>query len=110
MENQTGNTKNDVYAIVNQKIIEQLEKGTVPWLQPWTDAGLPKNAVSGKSYRGINIMLLGCMGYANNSFLTFKQLTDIGTLQRKNNPQLIQVNKKRIRKNKLCFGTTSCSM
>ena len=83
MENHTGNTKNDVYAIVNQKIIEQLEKGTVPWLQPWTDAGLPKNAVSGKSYRGINIMLLGCMGYANNSFLTFKQLTDIGAKVKK---------------------------
>ena len=60
-QNSNGNTKKDVYAIVNQKIIDQLEKGTVPWLQPWTVAGWPKNLVSGKSYRGINIMVLGCM-------------------------------------------------
>ncbi|MEI6316375.1 MAG: zincin-like metallopeptidase domain-containing protein [bacterium] len=78
MENQTGNARKDVYAIINQKIIEQLEKGTVPWLIPWSDGGLPKNLMSGKSYRGINIMLLGSAGYPDNSFLTFKQLNEIG--------------------------------
>ena len=78
MENQNGNTKKDVYAIINQKIIDQLERGTVPWLIPWNDGGLPKNLVSGKSYRGINVMLLGCVGYADNKFLTFKQLNEIG--------------------------------
>ena len=82
-QNSNGNTKKDVYAIVNQKIIDQLEKGTVPWLQPWTDAGLPKNLVSGKSYRGINIMLLGCMGYPENKFLTFKQLNEMGAKVKK---------------------------
>ena len=77
MENQhsNGTVKKDVYAIVTDKIIAQLEAGTVPWLQPWKDGGIPKNLISGKSYRGINTMLLAFEGYDDNSFLTFKQIT-----------------------------------
>ena len=71
-------TRKDVYAIINEQIIAQLEKGTVPWLKPWHDGGLPQNAVSKKYYRGINILLLAWAGYENNQFLTFKQLTDMG--------------------------------
>ena len=71
-------THKDVYAIINEQIIAQLEKGTVPWLKPWHDGGLPQNAISKKYYRGINILLLAWAGYENNLFLTFKQVTDIG--------------------------------
>lgn len=69
---------NDVYGIITAKIIEQLEKGTVPWQKPWSEAGLPKNIISGKYYRGINMMLLAMEGYERNSFITFKQLQTIG--------------------------------
>jgi antirestriction protein ArdC len=68
----------DVYAIVTDKIIDQLHKGIVPWRQPWKDSGIPRNLVSNRPYRGINVMLLSFLGYEQNYFLTYKQLKDIG--------------------------------
>ena len=71
-------THTDVYTIVTNRIIEHLEKGVVPWHQTWTDAGLPKNLITGKHYRGINVWLLSSLNYSQNSFLTFKQVKDLG--------------------------------
>ena len=82
MEPQTANTKSnthiDVYSNINAKIIEQLEKGTVPWRQPWTEAGLPINIISKRHYRGINMMMLAMENYEHNLYLSFKQVHDIG--------------------------------
>lgn len=82
METQTTNQKNGtgktVYAIVTEKIIEQLNKGIIPWRQPWTDTGAPCNLISKKPYRGINTILLSSLGYAQNYFLSYKQLEKIG--------------------------------
>lgn len=66
--------RKDVYQIVTNKIIEQLQKGTVPWRQPWTDAGLPRNLLTGRPYKGINLILLAAHGYAQNVFLTYNQV------------------------------------
>lgn len=71
-------TRIDVYALITERIIEQLEKGTVPWQRPWTEAGLPRNLFSKKYYRGINLLLLSALGYEQNLFITFKQLKEIG--------------------------------
>lgn len=68
----------DVYAIVTDRIIEHLEKGVVPWRKPWTEAGLPKNLITGKQYRGINVWLLASLNYEQNYFLTFKQAKELG--------------------------------
>lgn len=68
----------DIYAVVTNRIIEHLEKGVVPWQQPWHNAGTPQNLVTGKQYRGINLLLLGSLGYSQNSFLTFKQAKELG--------------------------------
>lgn len=68
----------DVYALVTNRIIEQLEKGVVPWKQPWTEAGLPQNLITRKPYRGINTMLLASYNYHRNFFLSFKQVTELG--------------------------------
>ena len=73
----------DVYSIVTSRIIDQLEKGTVPWQQPWADAGIPRNFISRRPYRGINIMLLSCLGYEHNLFLTHNQLQELGGHVRK---------------------------
>ncbi len=73
----------DVYAIVTECIIQQLEQGTVPWRQPWTDAGIPRNLISKRPYRGINVMLLSMLGYEQNLFLTFNQLQELGGHVRK---------------------------
>ena len=71
-------TRIDVYSLINDRIIEQLEKGTVPWCKPWSTGGLPMNIISKRYYRGINMMLLAMEGYEHNQFLSFKQVGDIG--------------------------------
>ncbi|MBI5538551.1 MAG: DUF1738 domain-containing protein [Bacteroidia bacterium] len=68
----------DVYEIVTNRIIEHLENGVIPWQKPWTDAGHPKNLITGKDYRGINVWLLSTLNYAQNYFLTFKQVKELG--------------------------------
>ena len=79
MQNQNSNHKiTDVYSIVTNRIIEHLEKGVVPWHKTWSEAGLPKNLVTGKNYRGINVWLLSALNYQQNYFLTFNQVKDLG--------------------------------
>lgn len=34
------------YEVITSKILEQLEKGIVPWTRPWT-THLPKNLITG---------------------------------------------------------------
>ena len=67
-------TSLDVYALITNRIIELLNSGTIPWRKPWTAAGLPRNLVSNRPYRGINILLLNSMGFEHNLFLTWKQI------------------------------------
>ncbi len=50
----------------------------VPWHKTWTEAGLPKNLITGKNYRGINVWLLSALNYQQNYFLTFNQVKDLG--------------------------------
>lgn len=64
--------KLDVYQIITQKIMDQLEQGVIPWRKPWTNANAV-NWVTQKPYRGINTMLLEPGEYA-----TFKQISDAG--------------------------------
>src|SRR5258708_21127646 len=50
-----GGTLN-VYEIVTTRIMDQLQQGTIPWRKPWrTSTAEPRNLISGKAYRGINI-------------------------------------------------------
>jgi antirestriction protein ArdC len=72
------NIKQDVFSIVTNRIIEQLEKGKVPWRQPWSEAGPPKNMITGRAYRGLNVLLLSSLGYPHNLFLTLKQINELG--------------------------------
>lgn len=45
--------------IITQKIIEKLESGTIPWQKPWNlKTGRPRNLISKKPYRGINLFML----------------------------------------------------
>lgn len=73
----------DVYALVTNQIIQQLEQGNVPWQKPWADAGLPQNLLTHRPYRGINVWLLASLGYPQNYFLTWKQLKSIGASVKK---------------------------
>lgn len=74
----------NVYEIVNQRIIELLETGTVPWRKPWaTSNGMPRNIVSKKDYRGINVFLLACQQYGSAYWLTYRQAEERGGNVRK---------------------------
>ena len=70
--------KVNVYQMVTDRVIEQLEKGIVPWQKPWSGAGLADggaiNYVSRKPYSLLNQILLGKEG----EYLTFKQIKDLG--------------------------------
>jgi len=71
------------YEIITARILEKLEQGTVPWHKPWSAGGAPRNLVSGKEYRGVNIFLLGCQGFTSPYWLTFKQAKQLGGSVRK---------------------------
>lgn len=68
----------DVYTIVTNLIIEKLEHGIVPWKQPWREIGLPRNLITQRPYRGMNLLLLSTSGYPQNEFLTFNQVKELG--------------------------------
>ena len=72
--NKTG-AKTSVYELVTNRIIEQLEKGVVPWQKPWTGVRSGAyNRISKKPYSIINQMLLLHKG----EYATFKQWSDLG--------------------------------
>ncbi len=74
----------NVYQIITDKIIAQLEAGTIPWHKPWaTFQGMPKNLVSKKEYRGINVFLLACQQYSSPYWMTYKQAEERGGHVRK---------------------------
>ncbi|TWJ13679.1 ArdC family protein [Geobacter argillaceus] len=69
----------NVYEIVNSRIIDLLERGTIPWRKPWaTSQGMPRNLASMKEYRGINVFLLACQQYSSPYWLTYKQAEERG--------------------------------
>lgn len=71
-----------VYSIVTEQILKQLESGVAPWHRPWT-AEIPKNIVSRRAYRGINVFLLASIGYGSPYWLTYKQAIERGGHVRK---------------------------
>ena len=75
---------NELYQQVTNQIIAQLEKGVAPWKRPWATIGgsFPKNAASGRSYRGMNVLLLWATaemkGFDSNLWGTFRQWKSLG--------------------------------
>jgi len=63
----------NIYEIVTNQIIEQLEKSVIPWRKTWRGSE-PINYVTRKRYRGVNLLLLPYGG----EWLTFKQVKDSG--------------------------------
>jgi len=78
----------DIYQEVTDRIIAALETGAAPWLRPWRDGKSgsslePFNAVSGRPYNGINLLILGSMPFASLGWVTFKQALELGGNVRK---------------------------
>ena len=73
----------DVYQMITDRIIEKLEAGTVPWHKPWRSIGAPRNLVSKRSYRGINVWLLTAQGYTSPYWATVRQINELAGSVRK---------------------------
>jgi antirestriction protein ArdC len=67
----------NVYEIVTDKIIKQLESGVAFWRKPWRTE-LPVNLISQRPYRGLNVFLLGTQGYGSKYWLTYNQAAKLG--------------------------------
>lgn len=61
-----------VYEIITDRILSLLNKGCIPWRKPWRTE-VPRNLISGKEYRGVNVLLLGSSPYPSPYWLTFNQ-------------------------------------
>jgi antirestriction protein ArdC len=72
-------TAPDMYQVVTDRIIEQLEKGVMPWRKTWSSYGLAKNYVSGKAYKGINMLMMNFFSpHSIPYYLTFNQAKELG--------------------------------
>lgn len=72
----------DIYQRITDQIIEDLEKGTPPWIQPWRYEATesmrisntniwPRNAYSGNFYGGSNVLM--CWAHMSRLGLTFQE-------------------------------------
>lgn len=90
--------RTNLYDDVTRRIIAELEAGRFPWVQPWgvtgapgrpgsVNPGLPRNAVTGRHYSGVNVLILwGAVienGHPSQSWLTFRQAREAGGNVRK---------------------------
>lgn len=86
-------TPRDLYQEVTDRVVAALEAGTPPWRRPWdvdkaiTSAGatgpaMPRNAVTGAGYRGINVLVLGlsalALGGGDPRWATYRQAAERG--------------------------------
>jgi antirestriction protein ArdC len=56
-------TKMNVKEELTLKIIEMMKQGGTDWTMPFRSLnGSPKNASTGKAYRGVNALWLGLLG------------------------------------------------
>ena len=85
------NERADVYQRVTDQIIEALERGAGEWRMPWhkgkADTFAPRNAVTRKPYRGINVPSLWATaqrrGYGSGLWATYPQWQQLGAHVRK---------------------------
>ena len=75
--------KTDIYQLVTDRIICQLEQGCVPWQRPWSLTSSAQTMAfshdSGNPYSFLNQMLLGEPG----EYLTFRRVKELGGTVRK---------------------------
>jgi antirestriction protein ArdC len=79
------NAYQKINSMITARLIERIEATkTLPWKKPWTSVSLmPKNLVTKKNYRGVNVFLLHMLGYTSPYFLSMKQVNAMGGKVRK---------------------------
>lgn len=67
--------QNNIYQMVTDRIVEQLNQGVIPWHKPWVGGtGVALSYVSRKPYSFLNQLLLGRPG----EWLSWNQVYDLG--------------------------------
>jgi antirestriction protein ArdC len=81
----------DIYTRITAEIATAIENGAGEWHMPWNHDGSsiarPRNVISDKGYRGINVLALWVAarrsGYANGTWGTYQQWSQLGCQVRK---------------------------
>ena len=60
----------DLFQIITDRIVAELEQGVIPWQKPWSGAQGAISHTTGKRYSLLNQMLLG---WRSGEFITFKE-------------------------------------
>ena len=75
----------DVHQAVTDQIIASLESGVMPWKRPWnagklvgSESFLPRNAVTGRPYQGINLLILLGKGHEDPRWCTLETANSQG--------------------------------
>jgi antirestriction protein ArdC len=63
--------------IITENVIKQLEQGVAPWRKPWSTS-IPRNLITKRPYRGLNVFMLASQGYGSCHWLTFNQAKQLG--------------------------------
>ena len=64
----------DIYKMVTDRMIQQMEEGIIPWEKPWVSTSGAVSHITGKPYSLLNQMLLGHSG----EYVTYKQCQQEG--------------------------------
>ena len=60
----------DLFQIITDRIVAELEQGVIPWQKPWSGTQGAISHTTGKCYSLLNQILLGCR---SGEFVTFKE-------------------------------------
>ena len=71
MHKMTAKKKN-IYEEITQRLIEYLERGTLPWRKTWKQ-GVPRNYMTKRLYSGINFLKLSLNDFPTPYYLTYLQ-------------------------------------
>lgn len=92
MNGNKSGSREDIYARITQRIVDELEKGVRPWVQPW-GARSAKGPVTrplrhnGEPYTGMNVLILWsegmARGYVSTMWMTYRQADELGAQVRK---------------------------
>jgi antirestriction protein ArdC len=77
----------DVYQMITDRIVSELECGVRPWMKPWTVGNAEGRIIrplraSGIPYQGINVLMLWSeaveKGFASAMWMTYRQAVELG--------------------------------
>jgi antirestriction protein ArdC len=74
-----GTSTKSIQQEITDRVVRALESGQVAWKQPFMGL-LPSSGVTGRAYRGVNALILACVGsdYNSNLWVTYKGAQSLG--------------------------------